>query len=66
MRAHVIRWYGNPVEFRLRRIALRGQQPLALERKDGHDWRHIARVASEREAERIVVQLGGGEHATRH
>lgn len=58
MSPHVIRWYGgDPASFRLSRVAYRGQQPLMLEQRSGEHWLPLARVASEREAERLLSQL---------
>ncbi len=63
MKSHAIRWWGEPVEYRLRKVAERGQAPLVVERKCAGGWQHIARVASVVEAERVVAMaraaLGG-------
>lgn len=54
MKDHAIRWWGDPADFRLRRVSQRGQYPLLVERRRGDRWDYIVRVSSEREAERIV------------
>lgn len=57
MREHVIRWWGEPADFRLKRVALRGQRPLLVERRRGETWHKLVRVASEREAELAVEHV---------